>query len=244
MVNKKSEGSKRKRSRPVKKQSIKTRIKRNRSSMLLAIFVVFLLVTSSIFAVTQLLGGEQREDNTSYKEDPDYIAALENTEYPVAVIETNKGAIAIELYNNANQAPKTCQNFINLVNDDFYDGMIFHRISDDFMIQAGKYLTDGSSKTSPYGQISEFEGGLSHVDGAISMASTDAGVPGTAEFFICDKAHSFLDGDYAAFGKTIYGLDVVKDIADDPHDESLEPSPGGGKPITDIVINKIFMVKE
>ncbi len=240
----KKTNSSRKRSRPVEKQSTSKKLKRNKPAMFLAIFIVFILVTSSAFAIFQFLGGNsfQPQQEISYQDDPEYQESLAGTSYPVAVIETSKGAIAIELYTD--QAPYTCQNFINLVNDGFYDGMIFHRISDDFMIQAGKSFPDGSTKSSPYGNIPEFEGGISHLDGTISMASTDAGVPGSAEFFICDKAQSFLDGNYAAFGRTIYGIDVVRDIADDDHDASLEPSPGGGKPINDIVINKIIMVKE
>ena len=106
------------------------------------------------------------------------------------------------------------------------------------MIQAGKSYPDGTTKTSPYGNI-PFEGGGSHVDGAISMASTGAGVGGSAEFFICDGDQTFLDGNYAAFGKVIEGIEVVRDIADDPNDGSLEPNPGGGKPLQDIIIYSI-----
>ncbi len=158
-------------------------------------------------------------------------------ENPVALINTTKGLIEIELF--ANQTPYTVENFVKLANDGFYDGLIFHRISDDFMIQAGNTFPDGSVKESPYGSIQEFEGSVSHVDGAISMASTGAGVPGSAQFFICDGAQTFLDGNYAAFGVVISGIDVVRDIADDPHDSSLEPSPGGGRPLDDIIINSI-----
>jgi peptidyl-prolyl cis-trans isomerase B (cyclophilin B) len=124
--------------------------------------------------------------------------------------------------------------------------MIFHRIKDNFMIQAGKSYPDGSQEVSPYGNI-EFEGDGSHVDGAISMASTGAGVGGSAEFFICDGAQSGLDGDYAAFGLVIEGMGVVQAIAAVEHDNSLEPTPenpylpGGGKPLIDIIINSIII---
>jgi cyclophilin family peptidyl-prolyl cis-trans isomerase len=129
------------------------------------------------------------------------------------------------------------------VNDGFYDGVIFHRVMDDFMIQAGNTMPDGTTKESPYGQISKFEGSLNHEDGTISMASTGAGVPGEAQFFICDGAQPGLDGSYAAFGKTIYGIEVVRDIADEPQDGSYG-SVGGGKPLNDIIIEKIFMAKD
>jgi len=154
---------------------------------------------------------------------------------PVALIETSKGAIAVELYYN--KMPITCDNFINLAVSGFYDGMIFHRISDDFMIQAGNTYPDGTTKESPFGTI-EFEvSNVEHLDGTISMASTGAGVGGSAQFFICDGDQHFLDGNYAAFGKTIYGMSVVRDIADDTHDNS-SPA-GGGKPLKDIKINSI-----
>lgn len=155
---------------------------------------------------------------------------------PLAVFDTSMGEFKIELFQD--KVPKTCENFIKLVNDGFYDGMIFYRISDDFMIQAGRYFPDGSEKFSPYGNIEfETDPSVRHVDGAISMASTAAGAGGTAEFFICDGAQSFLDDNYAAFGVVVAGIDVVRDIASQPNDNS-NPA-GGGKPYTDIIINSI-----
>ena len=111
------------------------------------------------------------------------------------------------------------------------------------MIQSGGFLPDGTQKSSPYGNIQFESNDLKHVDGAISMASTGAGVGGSAQFFICDGAQPGLDGSYAAFGKTIYGINVVQDIADEPQDGSYG-SVGGGKPYNDIIIQKIYMVKE
>lgn len=239
--------SDRKRSRPVTKKSTSYKLKRNKPAMFLSIFIVLIMVFSGAYVIFSNFGNNT-DSSTSYQDDPEYIEALAGTNYPVAVLETSKGAIAIELYNENNQAPLTCQNFINLVNDEFYDGMIFQRVMDNFMIQAGNTMPDGSTKTSPYGNIGTFEGSLTHEDGAISMASTEAGVPGEAQFFIMDGARVgsqySMDGDYAVFGKTIYGIEVVRDIADDAHDSRYEPSPGGGKPIEDIIIEKIYMAKE
>jgi len=154
---------------------------------------------------------------------------------PIAIMDTSKGEIQIELYQNA--SPITVANFVKLVDEGFYDGMIFHRISDDFMIQAGNTYPDGTVKSSPYGNIEKFEGDVPHLDGTISMASTGQGVPGSAQFFICDGAQRFLDGSYAAFGQVISGIEVVRDIADDPHDNS-NPA-GGGVPNEDIIIYSI-----
>jgi cyclophilin family peptidyl-prolyl cis-trans isomerase len=155
-----------------------------------------------------------------------------------ALIKTSKGNMLIELFTD--KVPKTCENFIRLAEDNFYDGMNFYRISDDFMIQAGRFFPDGSESQSPYPNV-EFETheDVKHVDGAISMASTGAGVGGSAEFFICDGAQSFLDGNYAPFGVVVDGLDVLRDIADEPHDNS-NPA-GGGKPNTDIIIDSIII---
>jgi len=156
----------------------------------------------------------------------------------LAIIDTSKGIIKIELFED--KLPKTTENFIKLATDGFYDGLIFHRVKDDFMIQAGRYTPDGSQKTSPYGTI-EFEThpDVQHVDGAISMARGTDPNSASAEFFICDEAQHFLDGQYAAFGVVIEGLEVVQEIASTPHDGSLEPNPGGGKPLEDIIINSI-----
>jgi cyclophilin family peptidyl-prolyl cis-trans isomerase len=155
---------------------------------------------------------------------------------PTAIIDTSKGTIKIELY--LNKVPITVENFVKLAEDGFYDGMIFHRIMDDFMIQAGNTFPDGSTASSPYGTIDlEIHEDARHVDGAISMARTNDPNSATSQFFICDGKQAFLDENYAVFGVTIEGIEVVKDIADDEHDGS-SPA-GGGKPLEDIIINSI-----
>jgi len=235
--------SSRRRSRPVETQSAVTKIKRNKPAMFLAIFIVLMLVLGSFYVILSSMTDDSNNSDeiSSYENDPEYLSALAETNYPVAVLETSKGVIAIELYTD--MAPKTCENFMKLVNDGFYDGMIFHRVMDNFMIQAGNTYPDGTTKDSPYGNIEEFEDALGHIDGTISMASTGAGVPGSAQFFICDGEQSGLDGSYAAFGTTIYGIEVVRDIADEPHDGSYGDV-GGGRPQSDIIIDKIQIVNE
>jgi cyclophilin family peptidyl-prolyl cis-trans isomerase len=215
----KKTSSSRQRSRPVTK-------KKNQLDKNMLIFAGIAIIIIIAIAGYLLLGGGNGNENTN-----------NNTQgNPIAVIDTSKGIIKIELYED--DMPKTCQNFITLVNDGFYDGMIFHRVMDDFMIQAGNTYPDGSTKESPYGTI-EFEtSDLVHEDGSISMASTGWAVGGSAQFFICDGAQSSLDGGYATFGKTIEGIDVVRDIADEPHDSSYG-SVGGGRPNQDILINSI-----
>ena len=136
---------------------------------------------------------------------------------PVALFDTSFGTFKIELFKD--KMPGTVNNFVKLVNAGFYNGLIFHRIGDNFMIQGGGYYPNGTRKTSPYGNIPFETSDVKHVDGAISMASTGAKVGGAAEFFICDGAQTFLDGNYAAFGVVIEGIDVVRTIA-------ARPTPG------------------
>src|SRR4030042_2957721 len=155
---------------------------------------------------------------------------------PVALFDTDYGTFKVELFQD--KMPETVDNFVKLVNDGFYNGVIFHRICDNFMIQGGGYYSNGTRKTSPYGNIPFETSDVKHVDGAISMASTGAKVGGAAEFFICDGAQTFLDGNYAAFGVVIEGMDVVRTIAAQPQDDG--GGDGTGRPITDIVVNNII----
>ena len=157
---------------------------------------------------------------------------------PVVVMSTNFGDITIELFQD--KVPNTVDNFLKLVNDGFYDGIIFHRISDDFMIQAGIETTDGTNKFSPYGPIAlETHPEATHVDGAISMARTRDLNSATSQFFICDGPRHGLDNAYAVFGVVTEGIEVVREIAASPNDGRFEPSPGGGRPLEQIVINSI-----
>jgi cyclophilin family peptidyl-prolyl cis-trans isomerase len=241
-MDKKINDIRRRRSRAVTKPNIKTKIKKNKTIVFIVIFIFLILVLASIYITfSNFENNNSISYDSSYKNDLDYKSALASTFYPVAILETSKGVIAVELYDD--QAPITCENFIKLVNDGFYDGMIFHRIMNDFIIQTGDSFSDGSFKTSPYGNLDVFEGDVSHVDGAISMANIDIGTPGGAQFFLCDGAQTGLDGEYIAFGKTIYGISVVQDIADEPHDSRYWDG-NGGKPINDIIVQRIYIAKE
>lgn len=154
---------------------------------------------------------------------------------PVAFIDTSMGLISVELYEN--EVPNTVNNFINLANDKFYDGLVFHRVIDGFMIQSGGFEPDGTTKESPYGNI-EFESNdaVKHVDGAISMASTGSMVGGSSQFFICDGEQNYLDGNYAAFGVVLDGIEIVRAIA------SVDTTVKNGMedwPVEDVIINGI-----
>ena len=208
--------SDRKRSRPVSKGSLV----KNKLLLGIVLVIVFIVVIAGAYIV---FFNNKNSNNNSVNN-------------PIAVIDTSMGIIKVELFKD--KMPITTTNFIRLIYDGFYNGMIFHRIGENFMIQTGGYLLNGTQKSSPYGNIQFETSDVKHVDGAISMASTGAKVGGSAQFFICDGAQSFLDGNYAAFGVTIEGIDIVRAIAAQPHADGGD---GTGKPNTDIIINSIII---
>lgn len=127
----------------------------------------------------------------------------------VATIETNKGPIRIELH--ADKVPKTCANFEKLTNDGFYDGLTFHRVIDDFMIQTG--CPQGTGTGGPGYQFDdEFHDDLKHTGpGIVSMANAGPNTNGS-QFFITHVATPWLDGKHSVFGRVLEGQDVVNAI--------------------------------
>lgn len=151
------------------------------------------------------------------------------TTNPIVTIEMENGSIIkIELYPDI--APNTVKNFISLVQKNFYDGVIFHRVIRGFMIQGGD--PEGSGMGGPgysiKGEFSynHFENNLKHTAGVISMARSQMPNSAGSQFFIMHKDAPHLDGSYAAFGKVTEGMEVVNQIADfktDYSDRPLEP---------------------
>jgi cyclophilin family peptidyl-prolyl cis-trans isomerase len=128
---------------------------------------------------------------------------------PSVTIETNHGTIEAELFSDL--APKTAANFIELAKKGFYDGVIFHRVIDGFMIQGGD--PTGTGRGGPGYKIDdEFGKGLAHTQaGIFSMANAGPNTGGS-QFFITLAATPWLDGKHAIFGRVTKGLDVVKAI--------------------------------
>ena len=127
------------------------------------------------------------------------------------------GDIVVEL--NPTAAPITVKNFQTLVSEDFYDGLIFHRVIKDFMIQGGDPKGNGSggSANNIKGEFSAngISNPISHTRGVISMARRgDSYDSASSQFFICHADSLHLDGNYAAFGKVIYGIETVDTIAE------------------------------
>ena len=152
------------------------------------------------------------------------------------------GTMTLELY--PEQAPITVKNFLDYVNDGFYDGLTFHRIYRGFMIQGGDPTGTGMGD-GKLGKIKgEFKSNgvnntVSHERGVISMARTNVKDSATSQFFICHGDAKFLDGDYAAFGKLTDGYDVLDAIADVPvvYGRSGERT----TPVTPVVIKKAWV---
>ncbi len=148
---------------------------------------------------------------------------------PIVTIEMENGSvIKAELYPEI--APNTVANFISLVKKGFYDGLTFHRVIYGFMIQGG--CPDGTGMGGPGYQIKgEFAGNgfnntLAHTDGVLSMARSMMPDSAGSQFFIMHKTSPHLDGQYAAFGKVIEGMDAVNAIAEcdtDFSDKPLDP---------------------
>lgn len=117
---------------------------------------------------------------------------------------------------DATTAPKTVANFLALVNSGFYDGLTFHRIIEDFMIQGGDPDGDGSGglDTKLTGEFAAngYENDIQHLRGVISMARSNPYDSASCQFFICNADSTFLDGNYAAFGYVVDGLGVVDKI--------------------------------
>ena len=183
-----------------------------------------------------------------------YKKATMEVKNPIVTMEVQDfGTIKLELY--PEMAPQTVSNFIALAQHGFYDGLKFHRIIDGFMIQGGDANGDGSGspKLSDLGlDVSgdndksycikgEFlsngynKNTLKHKEGVISMARAQDYDSATSQFFIVQKDATYLDGQYAAFGKVTEGIEVVDEIAETPTDMQ-------DKPIEDQIIKTIRLV--
>ena len=145
---------------------------------------------------------------------------------PVVTITMENGdTIKAELYPDI--APNTVNNFISLVKKGFYDGLIFHRVINGFMIQGG--CPDGTGMGGPGYQIkgeflqNSFDNRLAHTEGVLSMARAMHPDSAGSQFFIMHKAAPHLDGAYAAFGKVTEGMDIVDKIAETPTDYNDRP---------------------
>ena len=147
------------------------------------------------------------------------------------------GIIDIELYED--KAPITCANFKKLVSEGFYDGLIFHRVIAGFMIQGGDPTGTGcgGSKENIKGEflVNGVKNDISHVRGVVSMARSQMYNSASSQFFICHADAKFLDGQYAAFGKVVSGMETVDEIASVKTD-------GRDRPMIDMRMKKVTLI--
>jgi cyclophilin family peptidyl-prolyl cis-trans isomerase len=144
---------------------------------------------------------------------------------------TNQGTFKVEMLEDS--APKTAENFITLVQKGFYNGVIFHRVIDGFMIQGGD--PTGTGRGGPGYQIQdEFGKGLRHdVEGMLSMANAGPNTGGS-QFFVTLAPTPWLDGKHAIFGKVVEGMDVVRKIG------KVQTRPGD-RPAQDVVMEEVSL---
>ena len=143
---------------------------------------------------------------------------VDNKIFNVEISIRDYGKINLELYGK--EAPITVDNFINLINEKFYDGLTFHRIIDGFMIQGGDPSADGTggSEKKIKGEFTSngVNNTIKHERGVISMARrSDSADSASSQFFIVQQTSTHLDGQYAAFGKVTKGMEIVDKIVED-----------------------------
>ena len=205
----------------------------------LKLILVTLIMTSLV-----LVGCGTSKSNTNKTAENDTKSSSESSEtnsseanksLPLATISVEGyGVIEAELYPEI--APNTVNNFIDLSNKGFYNNLTFHRIIKDFMIQGGDPKGDGTGGPgySIEGEFTSngFANSLKHTKGVLSMARSQDPNSAGSQFFIMTKEASHLDGEYAAFGKVISGLDVLEKI------ENVKTA-AKDKPKEDVVIKSI-----
>ena len=178
-------------------------------------FTTFILCLTVTAAVLAGCGSKANDtaDTAETAETDELLNGLHHAEIEVQ----GYGTIALEL--DADTAPISVTNFVNLAKSGFYDGLTFHRIIDGFMIQGGDPLGNGTggSEVSIKGEFSDngVENDISHVRGVISMARSMDPDSASSQFFIVHEDSTFLDGQYAAFGHVTEGMKIVDQICAD-----------------------------
>lgn len=205
-----------------------------------------ILTVFSFFLLAGCTASEQAEIGKVYQGSPEVFnankdvimedfdqSAMPEEGEQIVVMETTKGTIKIKLFPEL--VPKTVENFIGLIDKEYYDGIIFHRVIPDFMIQGGDPLGTGTGGESLWGGKfeDEFNPNLHNIYGALSMANAGPNTNGS-QFFIVQKEDgtSWLDNHHTVFGQVFEGMDIVNEIANVERD-------GADKPLEDVVMEKV-----
>jgi len=189
----------------------------------------FFLLISSFGCASQ----PQTQPESTAPATPNQTNSIAVQANSIAVFETSMGTFKVELFEN--KTPITAKNFITLANKGFYDGLIFHRVIDGFMIQGGDPNKNGTGGPG-YAIPDEFSKDLRHTyEGMVSMANSGPNTGGS-QFFITLAPTPWLDDKHAIFGRVIEGMNVVRAIG------KVKTGPND-KPITDVVIKKISITQ-
>ncbi len=148
-----------------------------------------------------------------------------------AILNTNRGSIEVEFFDE--DAPKTVENFRKLAAEGFYDGLIFHRVIRDFMIQGG--CPEGTGTGGPGYQFDDEFNPHKVIKGALAMANAGPNTNGSQFFIVTTPTAEWLDGQHTVFGKVTEGMDVVMEIETSPTD-------GHDKPLEDQKIESITLL--
>ncbi len=201
------------------------------------ILLLALFITCNTFLAQEEITEEDTTKLTINEAALDSLMDLKENETLVAEIETTMGTIEIEFFPKI--TPKTVKNFVGLATNGYYNGVIFHRVIDGFMIQGGDPTGTGAGGQSIYGRTfeDEFDFSLRHNrPGLISMANRGPNTNGS-QFFITLVPTPHLDDRHSIFGEVIKGFDVVQAIG------KVEVTPDRNRPYTDVVINKVTVNK-
>ena len=220
----------------------------NKKIIISVLVVILIILAISVYFITKKgtnsnekqnvqenAQAEQKEENKEEK------SMYSSGKHHAQIVIKNYGTISLEL--DADMAPITVENFANLVNEGFYDGLTFHRIISGFMIQGGDPEGNGlgGSDKEIKGEFSAngVKNTISHTRGVISMARAQSYNSASSQFFIIHKDAPYLDGSYAAFGHVTEGIEIVDKICEDT---KVEDSNGTVLKENQPVIEKIVMI--
>ncbi len=220
----------------------------NKKIIISVLVVILIILAISVYFITKKgtnsnekqnvqenAQAEQKEENKEEK------SMYSSGKHHAQIVIKNYGTISLEL--DADMAPITVENFANLVNEGFYDGLTFHRIISGFMIQGGDPEGNGlgGSDKEIKGEFSAngVKNTISHTRGVISMARAQSYNSASSQFFIMHKDAPYLDGSYAAFGHVTEGIEIVDKICEDT---KVEDSNGTVLKENQPVIEKIVMI--
>lgn len=220
----------------------------NKKIIISVLVVILIILAISVYFITKK--GENSNEKQNVQEGAQTEKKEENKEeksmyssgkHHAQIVIKNYGTISLEL--DADMAPITVENFANLVNDGFYDGLTFHRIISGFMIQGGDPEGNGlgGSNKEIKGEFSAngVKNTISHTRGVISMARAQSYNSASSQFFIMHEDAPYLDGSYAAFGHVTEGIEIVDKICEDTKVEDLN---GTVLKENQPVIEKIIMI--